>query len=348
MSERRARQLVNQPRGAQRYQPTQRNDEDALTRAIIALASQYGRYAYRRITAQLQRIGWHVGKDWIERIWGRERLKGPQKQKARGRLWFNDGSCARLRPERQNHVWSDDFMGAFTHDGRTVRFLNLIDEYTRECLAIHVGRGINSNQVIEVLADAMIAHGIPEYIRSDNGPEFVAKQLRKWLAKTGAQDSLHRARLSMGERLLRKLQLQNARRISERRNLLFNEKGAGADGTLARLLQHRETTLFAGLQTPSASSVADRSFPVEWDIGNQRTLPTFPLRLLLRRADIYLSRCATLTISLVQITGQTRTFLCWKQHCPPPDLRDPRTFKEGDIIFKLGFPFAHGRVLNLR
>ncbi len=187
MSERRARQLVNQPRGAQRYQPTQRNDEDALTRAIIALASQYGRYAYRRITAQLQRIGWHVGKDWIERIWGRERLKGPQKQKARGRLWFNDGSCARLRPERQNHVWSDDFMGAFTHDGRTVRFLNLIDEYTRECLAIHVGRGINSNQVIEVLADAMIAHGIPEYIRSDNGPEFVAKQLRKWLAKTGVK-----------------------------------------------------------------------------------------------------------------------------------------------------------------
>jgi putative transposase len=93
----------------------------------------------------------------------------------------------RLRPERPNHVWAYDFVSAFTHHGRTVRFLNLIDEYTRECLVIHVGRRINSNQVIDVLAEAMIKHGIPEHIRSDNGPEFVAKQLRKWLAKTGAK-----------------------------------------------------------------------------------------------------------------------------------------------------------------
>jgi putative transposase len=128
-----------------------------------------------------------VGKDRVERIWRREGLKVPQKQKPRRRLWLNDGSCVRLRPERRNHVWSYDFMSAYTHDGRTVRFLNLIDEHTRECLAIHVGRRINSNQVIEVLADAMIEHGIPEYIRSDNGPEFVATQLRKWLAKTGAK-----------------------------------------------------------------------------------------------------------------------------------------------------------------
>jgi putative transposase len=114
----------------------------------------------------------------------------PQRQKPRGRLWLNDGSCVRLRPERPNHVWSYDFMSAYTHDGRTVRFLNLIDEYTRECLAIHAGRRINSNQVIEVLAEAMIDHGIPEYIRSDNGPngpEFVAKELRKWLAATGSK-----------------------------------------------------------------------------------------------------------------------------------------------------------------
>ena len=123
----------------------------------------------------------------MERIWRREGLKVPQKQKPCGRLWLNDGSCIRLRPEHRNHVWSCDFMSAFTHDGRTVRFLNLIDEYTRECLAIYVGRRINSNQVIDVLADAMIEHGIPEHIRSDNGPEFVAEQLRKWLAKTGAK-----------------------------------------------------------------------------------------------------------------------------------------------------------------
>lgn len=158
-SERHACRLVDQPRGTQRYRPTQRNDEDALTRAIIALASQYGRYGYRRITIELQKAGWQVGKDRVERIWRREGLKVPKRQKPRGRLWLNDGSCVRLRPERRNHVWSYDFVSAFTHDGRTVRMLNLIDEYTRECLAIHVARRINSASVIEVLAEAMIEHG---------------------------------------------------------------------------------------------------------------------------------------------------------------------------------------------
>lgn len=185
-SERHACQLVDQPRGTQRYRPTQRNDEDALTRAIIALASQYGRYGYRRITIKLQDAGWSVGKDRVERIWRREGLKVPQKQKPRGRLWLNDGSCVRLRPDHPNHVWSYDFVSAYTHDGRTVRMLNLIDEYTRECLAIYVRRRIKSTNVIDVLADAMIEHGIPEYIRSDNGPEFVAAELREWLASTGS------------------------------------------------------------------------------------------------------------------------------------------------------------------
>ena len=171
-SERHACQLVHQPRGRQRCQPTQRDDEDALTRASIALASQYGRYGYRRITIKLREMGWNVSRDRVERKWRREGLKVPQRQKPRGRLWLNDGSCVWLRPEHRNHVWSYDFMHACTHDGRTVRFLNLIDEYTRECLAIDVGRRIDSNQVIEMLAEAMIGHGIPEYIRSDNGPEF--------------------------------------------------------------------------------------------------------------------------------------------------------------------------------
>ena len=168
VSERRACHLVNQPRGTQRYRPTQRDDEDALTQAIIGLASQYGRYGYRRITALLQRAGWRVGHDRVERIWRREGLKVPQRQKPRGRLWLNDGSCVRLRAERANHVWSYDFVSTFTHDGRTVRMLNLIDEFTRECLAIRPARRLNSFSVIEVLADAMIQHGIPEYIRSDN------------------------------------------------------------------------------------------------------------------------------------------------------------------------------------
>ena len=156
-----------------------------MTRAIIDLASEYGRYGYRRITEELQKAGWQVGKDRVQRIWRREGLKVPQKQRPRRRLWFNDGSCIRLRPERANHVWAYDFVKAMTHDGRTLRLLVLIDEYTRECLAIRVARRLGSGEVIEVLAEVMLERGIPEHIRSDNGPEFVAKDLRKWLGKLG-------------------------------------------------------------------------------------------------------------------------------------------------------------------
>jgi putative transposase len=132
-----------------------------------------------------KQAGWPVGKDRVERIWRREGLKVPQKQKARRQLWFNDGSCMRLRPERPRHVWSCDFVSAITHDGRSLRLLTLIDEYTRECLAIRVARRLGSQEVIETLADVMLARGIPEHLRSDNGREFVARELHKWLASLG-------------------------------------------------------------------------------------------------------------------------------------------------------------------
>ena len=185
VSERLACRVLKQGRGTQRYQPAQRTDEDALTETIIQLASEYGRYGYRRITALLQEAGWPVGKDRVQRIWRREGLKVPQKQRPRGRLWLNDGSCVRLRPERANHVWSYDFVSAMTHDGRTLRMLTLIDEYTRESLAIRVARRLGRYEVIEALAEVMLFRGIPENIRSDNGSEFVAKELRQWLAKLG-------------------------------------------------------------------------------------------------------------------------------------------------------------------
>ena len=148
-----------------------RTDEDALTRSIIALAMKYGRYGYRRITVELGKGGWEVSQDRVQRIWRREGLKVPHKQRPRRRLWLNDGSCMRLRPERRNHVWSYDFVSAMTHDGRTLRMLVLIDEYTRECLAIRVARRLGSYEVIETLADVMLWRGIPEHIRSDNGPD---------------------------------------------------------------------------------------------------------------------------------------------------------------------------------
>ena len=164
-----------------------RADENALTRAVIALAAQYGRYGYRRVTELLKKAGWCVGTDRVQRLWRREGLKVPKKQRPRGRLWLNDGSCIRLRPERRNHVWSYDFVEAQTHDGRKLRLLTLIDEFTRECLAIRVARRINRFGVIETLADVMLMRGVPEHIRSDNGPEMTARIVRKWLAQTGAK-----------------------------------------------------------------------------------------------------------------------------------------------------------------
>ena len=162
-----------------------RPDEDELTRAVIELAMQYGRYGYRRITALLRNGGWQVGKERVQRIWRREGLKVPQKQRPRRRLWLNDGSCVRLRPERPNQVWSYDFVSARTHDGRTLRLLTLLDEYTRECLAIRLERRMGSLEVSETLSEVMLWRGIPEHIRSDNGPEFVAQKLRQWLGKLG-------------------------------------------------------------------------------------------------------------------------------------------------------------------
>ena len=187
MSERRACKAVGQHRSTQWRKPQRLDDEDALTAAIIDLASQYGRYGYRRITALLRRDGWHVNHKRVWRIWQREGLRVPHKQPKRGRLWLNDGSCIRLRPEHKHHVWAYDFVQDRTHDGRKFRMLTVIDEFTRECLAINVERRLNSKKVLEVLADLMIKHGVPGHIRSDNGPEFTAKAVREWLPKVGVK-----------------------------------------------------------------------------------------------------------------------------------------------------------------
>ena len=187
VSERRACQVLGQYRTTQRYLPHIGLDEEKLTGRIIELASQYGRYGYRRITAMLNLEGWQVNHKKVERIWRREGLKVPKKQPKRGRLWLNDGSCIRLRPEYKDHVWSYDFMIARTAEGRAFRILNIIDEYTRECLAILVKRQITAQDVIDVLFELFIFRGIPEHIRSDNGPEFTAKAVRKWLERLGVK-----------------------------------------------------------------------------------------------------------------------------------------------------------------
>ncbi len=186
MKERLACRVLGQHRSTQRKVPKGRADDAALTADIIELATCYGRYGYRRITALLRVAGWLVNVKRVERIWRQEGLKVPARQPKRSRLWLNDGSCVRLRPERSNHVWSYDFVEARTHDGRKFRMLNVIDEFTRECLAIRVDRKLRSSDVIDVLSDLFIVRGVPGHIRSDNGPEFVAKAVREWITAVGA------------------------------------------------------------------------------------------------------------------------------------------------------------------
>jgi transposase InsO family protein len=154
---------------------------------IIALASEYGRYGYRRITALLRAEGFPVNHKRVERLWRREGLKVPAKQPKRGRLWLNDGSCIRLRPDSKDHVWSYDFVQARTRDGRAFRMLTVIDEYTRECLAIDVARKLGSDDVLARLSDLFVRRGVPQHIRSDNGPEFTAKAVRDWLGRVGVR-----------------------------------------------------------------------------------------------------------------------------------------------------------------
>ncbi len=187
ISQRRACRVLGQHRSTQRKAPKIREDEVALTADIIELATQYGRYGYRRITAMLHRAGWVVNHKRVERIWRREGLKVPQKQPKRGRLWLNDGSCVRLRPEHPNHVWSYDFVEDRTHNGRKFRMLNVIDEFTRECLTIRVGHKFKATDVIDVLSDLFILRGTPGHVRSDNGPEFMAKAVREWITAVGAK-----------------------------------------------------------------------------------------------------------------------------------------------------------------
>ena len=168
VSERRACRTLGQHRSTQRKIPCGLPDEERLTEDIIELTREYGRYGYRMIAGMLNNSGRHVNHKRVERIWRREGLKVPHKQKKKGRLWMNDGSCVRLRAERPNHVWSYDFVHGRTHDGRAYRTLNIIDEYTREALMIRVDRKRNSTDVVDALTDLFILRGPPEYIRSDN------------------------------------------------------------------------------------------------------------------------------------------------------------------------------------
>ena len=180
ISERRACQVLGQARTTQRRVPVIPNDEQPLVKRRIELATQYGRYGYRMVTGMLRNEGWQVNHQRGERLWRREGLKVPRR-----RLWLNDGSCVRLRPLRRNHVGTYDFVQAWSSEGRPIRMLTVLDEYTRECLAINVERRLTAEDVLAQLTDLFVRRGVPEHLRSDNGSEFTAEAVRIWLKRLG-------------------------------------------------------------------------------------------------------------------------------------------------------------------
>ena len=179
--------MLGQPRSTNRYKKAPNKEEEQLVERIIFLASEYGRYGYRRITALLKNEGWCVNHKRVERIWRKEGLKVPSRQPKRRRLWLNDGSCIRLRPERKDHVWSYDFVNIWLSNGKRYRVLAIMDEYTRECLDLYVAKHITSQCVMNRLFNLFVSRDIPEHIRSDNGPEFTAERIRHWLFKIGVK-----------------------------------------------------------------------------------------------------------------------------------------------------------------
>lgn len=187
ISQRRACRALQLSRSGVRYKKRVRSDEERLRHDIKALSMKHKRYGYKRITALLRRDGWRVNRKRVERIWREEGLRVPKRRQKRKRIRTHDGSCIRLRPQHRNHVWSYDFVEDRLSNGRKLRFLTIIDEHSRKCLAIKVAHRLGSKAVQDALFELFLTEGIPQHIRSDNGPEFIAKSLQKWLAETGVK-----------------------------------------------------------------------------------------------------------------------------------------------------------------
>lgn len=183
VSERRACKVIGQPRGTQRYRPKVGHGERLLVSRMLELVRRHPRYGYRRIWALLRREGFRVNVKRVYRLWRREGLKVPTKQRKKRRLGCSANGCVRHRAEHIDHVWCYDFVSDQTVDGRTLKFLTIEDEYTREALAIEVERSITSKEVIKTLRYLFEVRGAPKHVRSDNGPEFIAKAIRTWLAE---------------------------------------------------------------------------------------------------------------------------------------------------------------------
>jgi putative transposase len=187
ISERRACRVLDQPRSCQRYVAKPREDEQALVKRMLELARKHPRYGYRFITAKLRQEGWQVNRKRVYRLWRREGLKVPQKKRKRRRLGKSENGCQRRRALHKDHVWCWDFVFDRTENGSTLKWLSIVDEYTRECLCLKVDRSITSEDVIDTLAELFAMRGVPQHIRSDNGPEFIARAIQQWTKQLGIE-----------------------------------------------------------------------------------------------------------------------------------------------------------------
>jgi putative transposase len=190
VSERRACKVISQPRMTQRYKPIRYDKDKALTAEIRKLADRHKRYGYRMVTAKLRQQGWDVNHKHVQRIWQKEGLQVPYRRKSKRATGGSDNSCSAKKAEYINHVWTYDFVSDQTEDGRRVKLLTVLDEFTRESPAIEVGRSIRAKDVIAILEYLFMVRGVPKFIRSDNGPEFIADAIKRWL-KQRSVDTLY-------------------------------------------------------------------------------------------------------------------------------------------------------------
>jgi putative transposase len=187
VSQRRACRVLGQPRSTQRQAPRAKEEEERLVRRMLELVRQHPRYGYRRIWALRRREGWRVNRKRVHRLWRQQGLRVPRKQRKKRRLGSSANSCVRRPAEHKDHVWAWDFLHDRTTDGGPLKWFTLVDEYTRECLALEVGRGMTAQAVTAVLAGVVRERGAPAHVRSDNGPEFLAKAIRAWMTGAGLE-----------------------------------------------------------------------------------------------------------------------------------------------------------------
>ena len=262
--------MIGLPRSSLHYQSANR-DNDALRLALIRLAKQYGRYGYRKIAELLRIEGWKVNHKKVERIWREEGLQLPQRHKKRRRLYHKDSSIIRLRPTHSNHVWAIDFVHDKLCNGRSYKMLTVLDEYTRQALAVTVRTRMTADDVLEALYPLLLRYGTPEYIRSDNGPEFIATAMQDWLARVGIKPIRIYPGSPWENGYNERFNGHSAPRGAQCRVVYYDKAGSDRHQPVAQAVQQYPTT-----SGPEHATASPRNSNQEWHRtwGLDRAIPS--------------------------------------------------------------------------